>query len=61
LKPGVTPDPDGILAFARTRIAAFKVPKSIEFVEALPRNAAGKVLRRTLRDPYWAGRDRQVT
>jgi len=60
LKPGATPDAEGILAFARTRIAAFKMPKSIDFIEALPRNASGKVLRRALRDPYWAGRDRQV-
>jgi long-chain acyl-CoA synthetase len=59
-KPGVTPDPDGIIEFARARIAGFKVPKSIDFVNALPRNASGKILRRTLREPYWFGRDRQV-
>ena len=59
-RPGVTPDPDDIIAFARARIAAFKVPKSIDFVDALPRNASGKVLRRKLRESYWAGRERQV-
>jgi fatty-acyl-CoA synthase len=32
----------------------------VEFVSALPRNASGKILRRHLRDPYWAGKDRQV-
>lgn len=59
-KPGVTPDPDDIIAFARTRIAHFKAPKSVDFVTALPRNASGKILRRELRAPYWEGRERQV-
>jgi long-chain acyl-CoA synthetase len=60
LKPGREPDPAGVIAFARSRIAAFKSPKSVDFIEALPRNASGKVLRRELRAPYWAGRERQV-
>ena len=37
-----------------------KTPKTVDFIEALPRNASGKILRRHLRDPYWAGKDRQV-
>jgi long-chain acyl-CoA synthetase len=60
LKPGEKPDAESIIAFARTRLAAFKVPKSIEFVAALPRGPSGKILRRILRDPYWAGRSRNV-
>ena len=60
LKPGATGDPASIIAFARTRIAAFKAPKSVDFIDALPRNASGKILRRELRDPYWAGRSRRV-
>jgi long-chain acyl-CoA synthetase len=60
LKPGMSADPDDIIAFARTRIAAFKAPKSIDFIDALPRNASGKILRRELREPYWAGRERRV-
>lgn len=60
LKPGAIADPSDILAFARSRIAAFKLPKSIDFVDALPRNASGKVLKRKLREPYWEGRERQV-
>ena len=60
LKPGATADADDIIAFARTRIAAFKAPKSVDFIDALPRNASGKILRRELRDPYWAGRERRV-
>jgi long-chain acyl-CoA synthetase len=60
LKPGATADAEDIIAFARTRIAAFKAPKSVDFIEALPRNASGKILRRELREPYWAGRTRRV-
>lgn len=59
-KPGITPDPDDIIAFTRSRIAAFKAPKSIDFVDALPRTTSGKVLRRVLREPYWVGRARDV-
>jgi acyl-CoA synthetase (AMP-forming)/AMP-acid ligase II len=60
LKPGAARKPDDIIAHARARIAAFKVPKSIDFVDKLPRNASGKVLRRELRAQYWAGRERKV-
>ena len=59
-KPGMSIDPADIIAFARSRIAAFKAPKSIDVIPALPRNASGKILRRELRAPYWEGRERQV-
>jgi acyl-CoA synthetase (AMP-forming)/AMP-acid ligase II len=59
-KPGHTIDPDSIINWTRERIAGFKVPKSVESIEALPRNASGKVLRKDLRAPYWVGYDRQV-
>ena len=49
-----------IVAFARARIAGYKLPKSVDFIDTLPRNPTGKVLRRELRKPYWEGRDRQV-
>lgn len=49
-----------ILGFARTQIAGFKTPKSIDFVEELPRNPSGKVLKRVLREPYWKDAERQV-
>ena len=60
MKPGKTASPSEIINFTRERIAGFKTPKTIDFIEALPRNASGKILRRHLRDPYWAGKDRQV-
>ena len=60
LKPGAPRDPESIIAFARTRIAGFKAPKTIDFIDALPRNPSGKILRRELRAPYWEGRTRQV-
>jgi fatty-acyl-CoA synthase len=59
-RPGSDLTADAIIAHARERIAGFKVPKSVEFIESLPRNASGKLLRRTLRAPYWKGHDRQV-
>jgi acyl-CoA synthetase (AMP-forming)/AMP-acid ligase II len=57
---GTTPSQDDIIAFARERIAGFKLPKSVDFVDALPRNPTGKVLRRELREPYWRGQTRRV-
>jgi fatty-acyl-CoA synthase len=59
-RPGAEADAAGIIAWARERIAGYKLPKSVDFIEALPRNPTGKVLRRELRQPYWEGRDRQV-
>ncbi|CAM2007581.1 long-chain-fatty-acid--CoA ligase [Acanthopleuribacter pedis] len=49
-----------LLAFAKQQLADFKVPKSVDFVESLPRNASGRILKRALRAPYWAGQSRQV-
>ena len=59
-KPGHSIDPESVIAWTRTRIAGFKVPKSIDVIEALPRNPTGKIMRRTLREPYWAELDRRV-
>ena len=60
MKPGKQATATDIINFTRERIAGFKTPKSVDFLEALPRNPSGKILRRNLRDPYWAGKDRQV-
>jgi acyl-CoA synthetase (AMP-forming)/AMP-acid ligase II len=60
LHPGETATAEQIIGHARPRIAGYKLPKSVDFIAALPRTAAGKVLRRALRAPYWEGRARQV-
>ena len=59
-RPGHTVDPASVIAWARERIAGFKIPKSVDVVAELPRNPTGKILRRALRAPYWEGLDRQV-
>jgi len=55
LRAGVTPDTDDMIAFVRTRLAGYKVPKTMELVAELPKNAAGKVTKNELRES-WAGR-----
>lgn len=59
-KPGATIDADSVISWARERIAPFKVPKTVDFIDALPRNPSGKILRKDLRAPYWEGYERQV-
>lgn len=59
-KPGHAIDPQSVIDWTRDRLAGFKVPKSVDVIEALPRNPSGKILRRTLREPYWQGFERQV-
>ena len=49
-----------IIAFAKERLATFKCPTSVEWADALPRNPSGKVLKKDLREPFWAGHTRRV-
>jgi len=49
-----------IIAFGKAHLAGYKCPTSVDFVSALPRNASGKVLKKDLRAPYWAGRARRI-
>jgi len=60
IKDGADLSADQIIEFARTRIAKFKCPKTVDFIDILPRNMSGKILRRELREPYWEGKDRAV-
>lgn len=57
-------DPDRLrtelLDFLQGRVARYKLPKSIDFMEALPRDPNGKLYKRRLRDPYWAGQERAI-
>lgn len=57
---GADVTPDELIAFARESLAGFKVPKSVDFADELPRNPTGKLLKRELRAPYWEGATRQV-
>ncbi|TAM81936.1 MAG: fatty acid--CoA ligase [Acidobacteria bacterium] len=49
-----------ILDHCRCHLAGFKVPKTVEFFQSLPKGGTGKILKKVLREPYWAGRERRV-
>ena len=60
LRPGASASEDGLRAHCRSRLAGYKCPKTLEFRDALPLSPAGKVLKTTLREPFWGGGARQV-
>jgi acyl-CoA synthetase (AMP-forming)/AMP-acid ligase II len=60
LRPGAQASADELIAFVSARIAGYKKPRSVDFVDALPRDAAGKLLKRRIREPYWAASGRRV-
>jgi len=60
LKPGEQASGPDLIAFARTHIAGFKCPKSVDFTDELPRNPSGKVLKKDLRKLYWGEGVRQI-
>jgi long-chain acyl-CoA synthetase len=49
-----------LMEFLAGRVARFKLPRTIDYVAELPRDPNGKLYKRRLRDPYWAGRDRAI-
>jgi len=55
LKPGVQATESELLEFCRARLSHYKCPRSIEFLDTLPRNGTGKVLKKELRKKYWSG------
>ena len=59
-RPGSTATEREIIDWMRDRLAHYKCPRSIDFVDALPRNPSGKLLKRILREPYWQGKTRGV-
>ena len=61
LAPEVTLSVDEIKSFGKQHLASYKVPRSVDFIEELPRTGSGKILKRQLRAPYWAGRTAQVS
>ena len=60
VRPGVAADADAIIEHCRTRMAGYKKPQSIDFVDDLPKGSTGKVLKRAIRKPYWEGTERRV-
>src|SRR6185312_5687765 len=60
LKAGASVATQELEAFCRARLASYKVPKSFELWPELPRSAAGKVLRRKVRERFWQGLDRNI-
>ena len=60
LKPGQRATEAELLDHCRKHLAGFKVPKSVEFMENLPKGGTGKILKKVLRGKYWAGRERRV-
>jgi len=60
LKKGATLTEQELIDFCKQRLARFKAPKSVEFVDVLPKNPAGKILKREMREKYWSGMERRV-
>ncbi len=57
LKPGYQVSEEEIISFCRQRLAGFKIPKSVDYIDIIPRNAVGKMLKKDLRKSYWEGKD----
>jgi acyl-CoA synthetase (AMP-forming)/AMP-acid ligase II len=60
LRPCHTADSDELIAFCREHLSRFKVPKAIDVLDELPKSGVGKILRRTLREPWWKDQERGV-
>ncbi len=60
LRPGQQASSADLVGHCRSLLADFKKPRSVDFVQELPKNANGKLSRKAVREPYWAGRDRRV-
>jgi acyl-CoA synthetase (AMP-forming)/AMP-acid ligase II len=60
LKPGESATEKDIIDHCRTKLPGFKVPKSIDFFDALPKGGTGKILKKELREKYWSGYDKRV-
>jgi acyl-CoA synthetase (AMP-forming)/AMP-acid ligase II len=60
LKAGHEAGAEALLEHCKGRLGGYKRPKSVDFVDVLPRNPSGKVLKKELREKYWAGHSRRV-
>ena len=61
LKPGKTATADEIIKYCKGKLAGYKCPKSIEFKDAIPKTAAGKISRAALKKEYWKGQDKMIS
>ena len=60
LAPGAELDETAVIAHCRRNLAHYKCPTSVDAADSLPRNPSGKILKRELRAPYWAGQERAI-
>lgn len=60
LKPGESLNEEEMIQYCRTVLPGFKIPKSVEFLSALPKGGTGKILKKELREKYWAGYAKRV-
>ncbi|HET8562170.1 MAG TPA: long-chain-fatty-acid--CoA ligase [Marmoricola sp.] len=60
LRPDASATAEELIGYCHEHLASFKCPKSVDVLDALPRNPTGKILKRQLRQPYWEGRDRVI-
>jgi acyl-CoA synthetase (AMP-forming)/AMP-acid ligase II len=59
-RPDANVDAREVIQHCRSELARFKCPTKVEFRQEIPRNAAGKIVKRALREPYWDGQERRV-
>jgi acyl-CoA synthetase (AMP-forming)/AMP-acid ligase II len=59
-RDGESIDTDEVIGFCRERLAGFKLPRQVAFIDEIPRNPSGKALKKDLREPYWVGIERRV-
>jgi acyl-CoA synthetase (AMP-forming)/AMP-acid ligase II len=60
LKPGQSATEEEIIALCKKHLAGYKKPKSVDFVDAIPKTPIGKILRREVKEKYWAGKGRRI-
>jgi fatty-acyl-CoA synthase len=60
LKPGASVSVEQICEHVRAHLASFKTPKAVDFLNELPKGSTGKILKRALREPYWAAMEKKV-
>ncbi len=60
LKPGESLGEQELIDYCRTKLPGFKIPKSVEFFDSLPKGGTGKILKKELRERYWEGQEKRV-